>query len=101
MNYLHKNAERETRPYPIDRERRRRVMIALAEKELTISGLARKLKLSKPLVSIIVSGRRISEKTEQRIAKFLGKPADYLFPERTTEDIKKMRQAESQKGKAA
>ena len=93
-----------SRPYPIDRERRRRVMIALAEKELTISSLARKLKLSKPLVSLIVTGRRLSLKTERRIADFLGKPADYLFPPRTPEEIQKMRKAEQsapRKGKAA
>jgi transcriptional regulator with XRE-family HTH domain len=69
---------------------------------MTISELARSLGLSKSVVSRVVSGRRISPKTEQRIADFLGKPADYLFPARAPVEIKKMRSAEAaQKGKLA
>ena len=83
-----------SRPYPLDRERRRRVMIALAEKDMTISTLAKKLNISKQYVSAVVSGRRWSLKTQQRIAKFLGKPSAYLFPSREPEEIRKMRQAE-------
>jgi len=92
-----------SRPYPIDHERRRRVLIALAENDMTISDLARSLKTSRAIVSQVVNGRRLSSRTEQLIAKYLGKPADYLFPFRTPDEIKKMRQAEkaSQKGKAA
>jgi len=91
------------RPYPLDRERRRRVLIALAEKDLNISSLARTLNLARSYVSEIISGRDFSDSVQQRIADFLGKSADYLFPFRTPDEIKKMRQAEkaSQKGKAA
>jgi len=42
-----------SRPYPLDRERRRRVMVALAEKEMTISDLARNLEVSKQYISPI------------------------------------------------
>ncbi|MCL2175008.1 MAG: helix-turn-helix domain-containing protein [Treponema sp.] len=84
-----------SRPYPLDHERRRRVMVALAEKEMTISGIAKKLKLAVSLVSMICNGRRLSPNTEQRIAEILGKPADYLFPFRTPEEIRKMRKAEA------
>jgi len=60
----------------------------------------------------MISGRRLSLKTEKLIAKFLGKSADYLFPYRQPEEIKAMRIAEQrakcsevprvkQKGKAA
>jgi uncharacterized membrane protein len=51
---------------------------------------------------MVISGRRLSEKTEQRIADYLGKPTDYLFPIRTPTEIKKMRSAEAkQKEKSA
>jgi len=91
-----------TRPYPLDRERRRRVMVALAEKDMVISDLARALGVSRVLVSNIISGRRLSPKTERRIAEYLGKPEDYLFPERTTEEMAQMRTAEAaEKGKVA
>jgi len=84
-----------SRPYPLDRERRRRVLVALAERDMTISDLAKSLGLSRALLSYVVSGRRISPKTERRIAEFLGKPADDLFPFRTPEKIGEMRRAEA------
>jgi len=90
------------RPYPLDRERRRRVMVALAERDMNISGLAKYLNLPQSLISMTISGRRLSPKTEQRIAEYLGKPANYLFPFRTPEEIGKMRRAEAEeKDKAA
>ena len=90
------------RPYPLDRERRRRVLVALAEKDMTISALARSLSLPQSLVSMTISGRRLSLKTERRIAEYLGKPRDHLFPPRTAEEIGQMRQAEAaEKGRAA
>ena len=91
-----------SRPYPLDIERRRRVMVALAERDMTISGLARCLGVSRVLVSNVISGRRLSSKTERLIAEFLGRPADYLFPIRTPEEIGAMRRAEAAaKGEAA
>jgi len=90
------------RPYPLDRERRRRVLVALAERDMSISGLAKTLNLTVSLISMVINGRRLSLKTEQRIADFLGKPADYLFPLRTPKEISEMRRAEAAaKGKAA
>ena len=84
-----------SRPYPLDRERRKRVMVALAEKEMTSIDLSKKINLPKSLVSMIINGRRLSPKTEKYIADFLGKPVDYLFPDRTNGEIYKMRQAEN------
>ena len=84
-----------SRPYPLDRERRRRVMVALAEKDITISGLARVLGTSKQYISAVVTGRRLSTKTEQRIAEFLGKPINDLFPFRTPGEIGAMRREEA------
>jgi transcriptional regulator with XRE-family HTH domain len=104
MNILREFSGMGTRPYPLDRERRRRVMIALAEKDLTITALAMALSLPRSYVSEISSGRDLSIKTETRIAEYLGKPADYLFPKRTFEEIGQMRQAEAEekeRGKAA
>lgn len=90
-----------SRPYPLDRERRRRVLVALAEKEMTISALARYLNLPQSLISMTISGRRLSVKTEQRIADFLNIAADYLFPSRTPEELGKMRQAEAKEKETA
>jgi len=102
MNIFREFAGLGNRPYPLDRERRRRVMIALAERDMTISDLARLLHLPRPYVSQVISGRDLSKKTEQRIAEFLGKPADYLFPYRTPKEIGEMRKAEnSARGKVA
>jgi len=91
-----------SRPYPLDHERRRLVMVALAERGMTISGLARCLGISKQCVSAVVIGRRLSPKTERRIAEFLGKPADSLFPPRTAGEIGELRRAEARaRGRAA
>jgi plasmid maintenance system antidote protein VapI len=88
------------RPYPIDRERRRRVLQELVARDMTISDLARALNLCLPHVSNTISGRRLSPRAEQRIADYLGKSIDYLFPLRTPEEIGRMRQAEeAAKGK--
>jgi len=97
-----------SRPYPLDRERRRLVLVALAEQDLSISKLAQKLGLSRTLISYVISGRRRTVEegkrciTEQRIADFLGKAVDDLFPIRLYKEIAKMRQAEAaQKGRTA
>jgi len=90
------------RPYPLDRERRRRVLVALAEKDMTISALARSLGVAQATVSKVINGRRLSTKTEGRIAEFLGKPVNDLFPSRKAKEIGEMRRAEAAaKGGAA
>jgi plasmid maintenance system antidote protein VapI len=100
MNFLRELSGMGTRPYPIDRERRKRVLWELVDRDMTIGDLAKALNLCLPHVSNIISGRRLSTRTEQRIADFLGKSADYLFPFRTPEEIGRMRRAEEEaKGK--
>jgi len=90
-----------TRPYPLDHERRRRVLVALAGMGMSISELARCIGVSKQYASMIICGRRRTVEegkrciTEQRIADFLGKPVDDLFPIRLYKEIAKMRQAEA------
>jgi len=94
MSFLRETFGYGSRPYPLDRERRKKVMVALAERDMNISDLARCLGLAQAIVSQVISGRRLSPKTEQRIADFLGKSAEKLFPLRTPDEIRKMRQAE-------
>jgi len=102
MNIFREVSGLGSRPYPLDSERRKRVLVALAERDMTISSLAKNLDLSKTIVSLVINGRRLSPKTQQRIADFLGKPADYLFPYRTPKEISEMRKAEaSARGRAA
>jgi len=84
------------RPYPLDRERRRRVLVLLAEKDMSISDLSRSLKTSRAIISQVINGRRLSSRTEKIIADYLGKPVDYLFPPRSIAEMLAM-----QKGKAA
>ena len=89
-----------SRPYPLDRERRRRIKRELADRDMTISDLARELNFCLPHVSNVISGRRLSFGMERRIAEFLGKDADYLFPPRTAAEIGELRRAEAEaKGK--
>jgi len=94
-SFLREFAGLGSRPYPLDHERRRRVLVALAERDMTISDLSRHLYVTRSCISEVISGRRLSQKTEQRIADFLGKSADYLFPLRTPEEIGEMRRAEA------
>ena len=96
MNILREFSGRGTRPYPLDRERRRRVMVALAERDMTISGLAQRLGITRTNISEIINGRRLSSKIEAQIAAYLGRHEDYLFPKRTSEEIIQMRQAEAE-----
>jgi transcriptional regulator with XRE-family HTH domain len=83
-----------TKQRPIDRERRKRVLLELVARDMTISALANALNLWQSYVSEVISGRRMSVRAEQRIAEFLGKSVDWLFPLRTPEEIGKMRRAE-------
>jgi len=85
-----------SRPYPLDRERRRRVLITLAENDMTISELARRINVAQSIVSQVINGKRQSPNTEKIIADYLGKPVDYLFPPRSIAELIAMR-----KGKAA
>jgi transcriptional regulator with XRE-family HTH domain len=62
---------------------------------MSISGIAREIKMSRTVIQEVISGRRLSPVTEQRIADFLGKPVDYLFPRRCPAEIRAMREAEA------
>ena len=101
MNFVKELFGVGSRPYPLDRERRRRVLVELALRNMNLSDLARALKIHQSCFSLVVSGRRRSPATERRIAGFFELPADELFPRRTLEDIALMRQAEADKRSAA
>lgn len=90
------NELRGCRPFPIDIERKQRCQEILANYGMTMTELALHLGVSKVLVSNVISGRRLSNTTETRIATFLNLPKDYLFPERTPLEIAAMRKAEAE-----
>lgn len=90
------NELRGSRPFPVDVERKERCQEILANCGMTMTELAFHLGVSKVLVSNVISGRRLSNTTEQRIATFLNLPKDYLFPERTPLEIAAMRKAEAE-----
>lgn len=88
------------RPYPLDTERKRRVMVELARRGLTISELARRIDYNQGHVSSCISGRLLCRPLEERIAEFLNRPVNYLFPERTVPELLAMQKAEK-RAKAA
>lgn len=82
------------RPYPLDRERKRRVMVELARRGLTVSELARRINYNRGHVSSCISGRLLCRPLEKRIASYLALPAEYLFPVRTAEQLRAMQKEE-------
>ena len=90
------NEMRGKRPFPVDVERKERCERTLANYGMTMTELAFHLGVSKVSVSNVISGRRLSNTTETRIATFLNIPKDYLFPERTPLEIAAMRKAEAE-----
>ena len=82
------------RPYPLDRERKRRVMVELARRDMTISDLAMRLGCNRGNLSSCISGRLIHCPLEKRIASYLALPAEYLFPVRTAEQLRAMQKEE-------
>lgn len=87
------------RPFPLDEERKRRVMVELARRGLTISELASRIGANQGHVSSCINGRLLSRTLEERIASYLKLPAEYLFPVRTGKQLLAMKQAEEE-GKA-
>lgn len=79
----------------MDYERKRRVMIELARRGLTVSELARRINYNRGHVSSCISGRLLCRPLEERIAEYLGRPVQYLFPERTVAQLLAMQAAEA------
>jgi transcriptional regulator with XRE-family HTH domain len=89
------------RPYPPDKERRVRVKIELARRDMTISDLARALGMKQQIASAVINGTRRSLKTEEKIAAYFGMARRELFPDRTRDEIEALRAAAAGKGRAA
>jgi plasmid maintenance system antidote protein VapI len=92
---------RQGRPYPPDRERRVRVKIELAKRDMTVSGLARVLGVKQQLASAVINGTRLSKKTEEKIAAYFGMTRQDLFRPRSHAELKAMRLALAGKGGTA
>jgi transcriptional regulator with XRE-family HTH domain len=75
------------RPYPPDKERRVRVKIELARRDMTISDLARALGMKQQVASAVINGTRRSKKTEEKIAAYFGMAWRELFPPRSRDEL--------------
>ena len=85
---------RGSRPYPLDAERKSRVMVELAKKGMTINDLANQINVDRAYLTKIISGRDISDINEEKIARYFRMNKDYLFPPRSAAEIASMREAE-------
>ena len=65
------NSLRGCRPFPIDKDRQNRCMSVLNDVGMTITELAEHMGVTKAYCSDVISGRRLSESGETRIAMFL------------------------------
>jgi transcriptional regulator with XRE-family HTH domain len=88
-------------PRSADAERRRRIKIELARRDMTISDLARVLNINRGNLSETACGRRRTKKIEEKIAAFFGMSRQELFPARTRGELEAMRRAEAGKGRTA
>ena len=89
------------KPFPIDRERQIRCQTVLAQLDMTITELSQFMGWQKGYVSKLVSGRELSVANEARIANFLGVPVDFLFPQRTPQEIAALREQEAREKEQA
>jgi plasmid maintenance system antidote protein VapI len=89
------------RPYPPDKERRIRVRLELARRDMTISDLAAALGIKRPHISCVINGTRLSKKTEEKIAAYFGMARRELFPSRTKAELEALREAAADKRRAA
>jgi plasmid maintenance system antidote protein VapI len=59
---------------------------------MSIADLARALDIHQGNLSAVINGRRISPKTERRIAAFFGRAWEELFPARSRDELEKPRE---------
>jgi transcriptional regulator with XRE-family HTH domain len=88
------------KPYPPDKERRVRVRVELALRDMTISDLARVLNINQGHLSDTINGIRRSPKTEEKIAAYFGMDRKELFPPRTRSDLEALRRAQEAERRA-
>ncbi len=87
----------DSQPLPVDIDRKRRVMVELAKRGMTITDIAARAGVSRPFASAIISGRKRYPGCEHKIAELLKLPCDYLFPPRSQLEIDEMRRAEARR----
>lgn len=87
---------RESRPFPVDPERKERCGAVLHSLYMTQADLASLTGLSTPYISALLLGRELSPKNEARVAAVLGVPADYLFPQRSVAELAALRKQEEE-----
>ena len=85
------------RPYPFDGERRRRVLVELARRGMSIAELARAIGDGRPNVSAVINGRRLQASLEKRIAAYLQVDRNYLFPRRTVRELLELQKQERER----
>jgi hypothetical protein len=61
--------------------------VALAEKNLKVKDLGVILDLHPGYISSVLAGHYKSQATRQNIAKVLGKPKSFLWPENASDDV--------------
>ena len=89
------------RPFPIDKERQCRCQTVLSQLNMTVTELAQIMGWQKSYMSRLISGREPSVKNETRVANFLGVPVDFLFPQRTPNEIAALREQEAREKELA
>ncbi|WP_428769322.1 helix-turn-helix domain-containing protein [Treponema sp. HNW] len=82
------------RPYPFDGERRRRVLVELARRGMSITDLSYAVNEKRPRVSDVINGRRLQASLEERIAAYLQVDRNYLFPQRTPKELLELQKKE-------
>ena len=85
------------RPYPFDEVRKKRVMVELSKRGLTITKLSLLISSQRPHVCDVINGRRLQRSLEERIAAYLHVSREYLFPERTVAEILELKKKEDER----
>lgn len=88
-------------PFPIDKERQCRCQTVLSQLNMSVTELAQFMGWQKSYMSRLISGRELSVANEARVATFLGVPAEFLFPQRTPQEIAALREQEAREKELA
>lgn len=84
------------RPYPVDEVRQSRVRLAMRRLGMSSRELAGLAQLQETHLTNLTSGRWRSRAAEERVAYVLGQDVDWLFPERSQEELLRMRREQEE-----
>lgn len=84
------------RPYPVDEVRRHRVELAMRRLGMTNRELAAMSKTRETDLPSLISGRWLSRTAEERVAHVLGQDVEWLFPQRSQEELLRMREEQEE-----